>query len=54
MGQVEDSDSLVGSNDQPVQLLGEEDNVDWGLAVNLGQVGASFEVPAHDSAVTGA
>jgi len=54
VGQVEHSDSLVGSNDQPVQLLGEEDNVDWWLAVDLSQVGTSLEVPAHDGSVTGA
>lgn len=54
MGQVEDSNSLVGSDDQPVQLLGEEDNVDWGLTVDLSQVSTSFKVPADDGTVTGA
>jgi len=52
--EVKNLDALVGTNDQPVELLGEKHNVDWGLAIRLGQVLSVDEVPDHDETITGA
>ena len=54
LGEVEDLDAGLGGNDQPVELLGEEDGVDWGVAVVLGEPLALDDVPDHDHTVTGA
>lgn len=53
-GEVEDLDASLSSDNEPVELLGEEDAVDGGLEVGLGQVLALDEVPDDDLTVTGA
>jgi len=42
---IVDSDSVLSSNDKPVELGGEEDNVDWGLSVDLLEMSSLNEVP---------
>ena len=54
LGEVEDLDAGLGGNDEPVETLGEEDGVDGGVAVVLGEPLALDDVPNHDLAVTGA
>ena len=53
-GEVEYLDSLLGSDNEPVQLLGEEDTVDGGVAISLGQELSFNEIPDHDGSVAGA
>jgi len=53
-GEIQDLDALVGTDDEPVELLGEEDDVDGGGAVNGGEELAVNKVPDHDGTVTGA
>lgn len=50
--QVKNLDALVGTDDQPVELLREKYNVDWGLTIRLGQVFSVNEVPDHDETIT--
>ena len=52
LGEVEDLDASVGGNDEPVELLGEEDAVDGRLAVLSGEPLAVDNVPNHDHTVT--
>lgn len=52
-GKVEDLDTVLGTNDEPVESLGEEDAVNGGLAIVGGEPLALDEVPNHDGAVTG-
>jgi len=52
--EIQDPDALLGSDDEPVQLLGEEHAVDWGVAFLVGQPLAFDEIPDHDGSVTGA
>ena len=51
--EVEDLDAVLGGDDEPVELLGEEDAVDGGLAVVRGEVLSVDDVPDHDHAVVG-
>jgi len=51
--QVEDLDAQFGGNDEPVQLLGEEDAVDGSVAVALSEPLSIDDVPDHDHAVAG-
>ncbi len=53
-GQVNDFNAFLGTDDQPEQLLGEEDDVNGGFDVVLGEPLALNEVPDHNGAVTGA
>jgi len=52
--EVKDLDALLSSDDQPVELLREEDAVNRGLAVDLSEPLALDEVPDHDESVAGA
>ena len=52
--QVKHLDAFLSADDKPVELLREEDAVDWGFAVVLGEPLALDEVPDHDEAVAGA
>jgi len=54
LGEVEDLDAGLGGDNEPVELLGEEDGVDGGVAVVLGEPLAVDNVPDHDGAITGA
>jgi len=51
--QVKDDDTLVGTNDQPEELLGEEDAVDGRLAVLLHEVSTADHIPNHNVTVVG-
>lgn len=53
LGQVEHLDSSFGTNDEPIELLGEDNAVDGGLAVRIGEPLALDEVPYHDVSVAG-
>jgi len=53
-GEVEDLDTLLSSDDEPVELLGEEDAVNGRLTVRLGEVLALNEIPDDDGSITGA
>jgi len=53
LGEVKNLDAMLGGNDEPVELLGEEDGVDWGVAVVLGEPLALDDVPDHDLTVAG-
>lgn len=52
-GQVKNLDTVLGTDDQPVELLGEEHAVDGGLEVLAGEPLALEEVPDDDVTVTG-
>jgi len=52
--EVEDLDASLSSDDEPVELLGEEYAVDWGVAVTLGEPFSVDNVPDHDHTITGA
>ena len=54
LGEVKNLDASLGSDDQPVESLGEENAVDWGVALVLGEPLALDDVPDHDLTVTGA
>ena len=54
LGEVEDLDAGLGGDNQPVESLGEENAVDWGVALVLGEPLALDDIPDHDSTVTGA
>jgi hypothetical protein len=51
--QVENLNALLGTDDEPVESLGEENAVDWRIAVAAGEPLALDEVPDHDLTVTG-
>ena len=51
--EVEDLDAGLGSNDEPVQLLGEENAVDCCVAVALCEPLSVDNVPDHDHAIAG-
>jgi len=53
LGDIEDADALLGTNDEPVQLLGEEDGVDGRLSIELQEHETLNEIPDHDVAVEG-
>ena len=53
LGQVEDLDASLGGDDEPVKALGEEDAVDWGVALMLSEPLALNNIPNHDLTVTG-
>ena len=46
------SNSLFGTNDKPVDLGGEEEDVDWGLGVDLIEMATLNEVPDVDLTVS--
>ena len=50
-GEIEDLDASLGGNDEPVEALREEDAVDGGVALLLGEPLAVDDVPDHDLAV---
>jgi len=50
---IEDLDSLLGCNDEPIKLLGEEHAVYWGVAVTLSEPLSVDNVPDHDHAIAG-
>lgn len=52
-GEVEDLDAVLGTDDEPVELLGEEHAVDGGLEVLASEPLALEEVPDDDVTVTG-
>ena len=52
--EIEDLDAVFGGDNEPVELLGEEDAVDGGLAVVRGEVLSVDDVPDHDHTVVGA
>ena len=54
LGEVKDLDAALGGNDQPVELLGEENGVDGGVAVVLGEPLALDDIPDHDHTIAGA
>lgn len=49
--QVEDLDARLGGDHEPVELLGEQNTVDWRVAVVLSEPLALDNIPDHDSAV---
>jgi len=42
---IVDSDSVLGTDDQPVELGGEEDNVNWGFGIDFLKMSSFNEVP---------
>ena len=50
--QVVHSDSVFSTNDKPVDLGGEEEDIDWGLGIDLIQVSSLNEVPDVDLTVS--
>ena len=51
--QVKDDDTLVGTDDQPEEFLGEEDAVDGRLAVLLHEVSSTNHIPNHNVTIVG-
>ena len=52
--EIEDLDASLGTNDEPVKLLGEENAVDWCITVALGEPLSVDDVPNHDHTIAGA
>lgn len=52
-GKVEHLDASLCGDHEPVELLGEENSVNWGIAVVLGEPFALDDVPDHDLSVAG-
>jgi len=52
--EIEDLDASLGTNDEPVKLLGEENAVDWCITVALGEPLTVDDVPNHNHTITGA
>lgn len=50
---VKNLDSTFSRNDEPVELLGEEHAVNWGVTVALGEPLSIDNVPDHDHAIAG-
>jgi len=50
--EVIDSDTLLGTNNEPVDLGGEEDNVNWGLSIDFLEMSSLNEVPDVDLTVS--
>jgi len=50
-GEIPDLDSLVGTDDQPILLGGEQDTVDAGVNISGSEELAFYEVPNHSEAV---
>lgn len=50
--EVIDSDTLLGTNNEPVDLGGEEDNVNWGLSIDFLKMSSLNEVPDVDLTVS--
>ena len=50
--EIVDLDTLLGTNDEPVKLGGEEDNVNWALGVDLFEMSSFNEVPDVDLTVS--
>ena len=50
--EVIDSDTLLGTNYEPVDLGGEEDNVNWGLSIDFLEMSSLNEVPDVDLTVS--
>ena len=51
--QVNNDDAGVGTNNEPEKSLGEEDAVDGGFAVLLGEVSTAHHIPNHNVTVVG-
>lgn len=49
--EIEDLDTGFGTNDEPVHLLGEENAVNWGVSLGLGDGRSLNEVPDHGDSV---
>ena len=43
--EIVDLDTVFGTNDEPVKLGGEQDNVNWGFGVDLFEMSSFNEVP---------
>jgi len=50
--EVIDSDSVLGTNDEPEELGSEKDDVNWGLSVDLLEVSSFNKVPDVDLSVS--
>jgi len=50
--EIVDSDTVLGTNDKPVDLGGEEEDIDWGLGINFIQMSSLDEVPDVDLTVS--
>ena len=50
--EIIDSDTVLGTNNKPVDLGGEEEDIDWGLGIDLIQVSSLNEVPDVDLTVS--
>jgi len=50
--EIVDSDSVLGTNNEPVELGGEEDNVNWRLGVDLLKMSSLNKVPDMDLTVS--
>jgi len=51
--EVEDLNSAFSCDNEPVELLGEEHAVNWGVTVALGEPLSIDNVPDHDHAIAG-
>jgi len=50
--EIVDSDSVLGTNDQPVELGSEKNNVDWRLSIDFLEMSSFNEVPDVDLTVS--
>jgi len=50
--EIVDLDTVFGTNDEPVKLGGEQDNVNWGFGVDLFEMSSFNEVPDVDLTVS--
>jgi len=50
--QVEDLDAGLGGDNEPVELLREENSVDWRVTVLLGEPLSVDNIPNHDKTIT--
>ena len=50
--EIVDLDSLFGTDNEPVDLGGEEDDVNWGLSIDLFEMSSLNEVPDVDLSVS--
>lgn len=45
VGEIIDSNALFSTNDEPIKLGGEEDDVDWGFSINFFKMSSFNQVP---------
>ena len=50
--EIVDLDAVFGTNNEPVELRGEQDNVDWGFSINLFEMSSFNQVPDIDFTVS--